>query len=62
MMHKFKGWKTIIFNILAALVPILEMSELLPFIPEDYMTLYMLAVAMGNMYLRSVTTTPVGTK
>jgi hypothetical protein len=62
MMHKFKGWKTLTFNILMALVPILEMRELLPFIPQDYMALYALVVAMGNMYLRSITTTPMGKK
>ena len=55
-----KGYKTIIFNVLAAAVPIMELTELNEVIPDNYLPFYVLAIALGNMYLRSVTTTPVG--
>ena len=55
-----KGYKTIMFNVLASLVPIMELTELRDVIPQDYLPLYMLVVAIGNVWLRSVTTTSVG--
>ncbi len=55
-----KGYKTIIFNMLAAVVPLMELTELKAVIPDNYLPFYVLAIAMGNLYLRSVTTTPVG--
>lgn len=55
-----KGYKTILFNLVAAVVPILELTELKEFIPENYLPVYMLVVAVGNLFLRMVTTTPVG--
>lgn len=62
MTDMFKGWKTVVFNVLAAAVPILELTELKGIIPSEYLPYYVLAVALGNMYLRSITTTPIGTK
>jgi len=62
MTDMFKGWKTVTFNILAAIVPVLELTELKGAVPEEYLPFYALAVAMGNVYLRSVTTTPMGKK
>jgi hypothetical protein len=62
MTDMFKGWKTVTFNVLAAIVPILELTELEGIVPEEYLPFYALAVAMGNVYLRSVTTTQVGKK
>ena len=55
-----KGYKTIIFNMLAAVVPLMELTELKAVIPDNYLPFYVLAIAMGNLYLRSVTTTAVG--
>ena len=55
-----KGYKTVIFNVLAAVVPIMELTELSTVVPDHYLPFYMLVIAMGNMYLRTVTTTPVG--
>lgn len=55
-----KGYKTILFNVLAAVVPIMELTELSAVVPDHYLPLYMLVIAMGNMYLRTVTTSPVG--
>jgi len=62
MSNMFKGWKTVTFNVLATVVPILELTELEGIVPEEYLPFYALAVAMGNVYLRSVTTTQVGKK
>jgi len=62
MTDMFKGWKTVTFNVLAAIVPVLELTELKGAVPEEYLPFYALAVAMGNVYLRSVTTTPMGKK
>ena len=57
-----RGWRTTIFNILAAVIPIAQMTEVIHVIPQQYMDWYMLAVALGNMYLRYRTTTPIGRK
>ena len=62
MLQSLKGWKTVTFNVLAAIVPILELTEMKGIVPEEYLPFYALAVAMGNVYLRSVTTTPMGKK
>jgi hypothetical protein len=62
MISKFKGWKTVTFNVLATVVPLLELTEIKGIVPEEYLPFYALAVAMGNVYLRSITTTPMGKK
>ena len=62
MLQSLKGWKTVTFNVLAAVVPLLELTELKGIVPEEYLPFYALAVAMGNVYLRSVTSTPMGKK
>lgn len=62
MTDMFKGWKTVAFNVLAAIVPILELTELKGLVPADYLPFYALAVALCNVYLRSITTTAIGKK
>ena len=62
MSDMFKGWKTVAFNVLAAVVPILELTELKGLVPADYLPFYALSVALGNVYLRSITTTAIGKK
>jgi hypothetical protein len=62
MTDMFKGWKTVTFNVLAAIVPILELTEMKGIVPEEYLPFYALAVAMGNVYLRSITSTPMDKK
>lgn len=62
MSDMFKGWKTVAFNVLAAIVPILELTELKGLVPADYLPFYALSVALGNVYLRSITTTAIGKK
>ena len=66
-----KGYRTIIFNAGAALVAaimaalpiivqVLSMPELAAIIPRAWMPYFGLAVALGNIWLRAITTTPVG--
>ncbi len=66
-----KGWRTILFNA-AALLPILadlgflalqvltEAPELKALLPAGWLPYYTAAVAVANIYLRTLTTTPVG--
>ena len=62
MTNMLKGWKTVAFNVLAAIVPILELTEFKGLVPAEYLPFYTLAVALGNVYLRSITTTAIGKK
>ena len=55
-----KGFKTVIFNIVAAILPVLEVSGAELGLEGDKLALYALAVTIGNVILRFVTTTPVG--
>lgn len=57
-----KGWRTLIANILFAIVPIMELSELRDVLPDDWLPYYALVVVLANMLLRYLTTTPVGQK
>ena len=57
-----KGYKTIVFNLLASVVPLLELTEIKAIVPDDQMPLYMFVVAGVNLLLRYLTTTPVGKK
>jgi hypothetical protein len=60
-----KAWyksKTILFNILAVAVVILAMPEFTNVLPPEWMPYAALAVALGNMARRTVTTTAIGAK
>ena len=57
-----KGWKTIVFNLFAAVIPIMELAEVNSIVPDKYHMYYALVVTLGNMYLRSITSTAMGTK
>lgn len=57
---RLKGWRTLIINALLALMPILEMSEILDVLPDGYEAPYAIFIAVMNLYLRSITTTPMG--
>lgn len=61
-MNKFslKGWRTVIFNSVAPILPILTLMEWTPFIPDKYLPYYMLFVALVNIYLRKKTDTALG--
>jgi len=55
-----KGYRTIIFNILAAILPILESAEFTNLLTQEQMELYALAILIGNGLLRFVTNTSIG--
>lgn len=57
-----KGYRTLIFNALAAILPVLELLRENAVIPEQYMDEYVLLVLIGNGILRYLTDTPVGNK
>lgn len=57
-----KGWRTILFNMAAAIVPVLQVSGTDMGLHGQGLALYALGVNAVNIFLRSVTTTPVGTK
>lgn len=64
-----KGWRTLLFNVTAALplvlplvAEILGMDEVKAIVPADWLPYYSLAVALVNMWLRYLTTTPMGRK
>ena len=60
-----KGWRTIIFNTLSGLIAaaaaILEYIQVLDLSPETVI-IALIVVNVGNAYLRSITTSPVGKK
>lgn len=55
-----KGYRTIILNALASVLPVLELTEWYAVLPDDWVPYYVLALALLNMWMRSITTTPVG--
>lgn len=57
---KLKGYRTVLINAALVAMPILEMSEILDVLPEGYEAPYAIFIAMINLYLRSITTTPIG--
>lgn len=57
---RLKGWRTIVANILFGVVPVLELTEWQAVLPEGWVPWYALFIALANMALRSVTTTPIG--
>ncbi|MCI5049523.1 MAG: hypothetical protein MRY32_04245 [Rickettsiales bacterium] len=57
-----KGWRTVLFNILAAVMPVLETAGVDLGLEGQSLAFYGLGVAIGNIVLRFLTTTPIGTK
>jgi len=57
----FKGYKTVIFNLIAGTLGVLEISDL-SFLPADYGKYVTVFVALGNLWLRTLTTGPIGEK
>lgn len=58
----FKGYRTIIINALASILPILELTEVMNVMPPDWQPWYALGLVLLNLFLRAITTTPVGRK
>ena len=61
-MTYLRGWRTIVLNALFTIVPILELTEIRDVLPPHWQPWYALAVVLANMWLRYLTTTPVGKK
>jgi hypothetical protein len=59
-MRRFKGYRTVIVNILTTVLPITALAQWQDVIPAQYWPYYILFVAILNIVLRSITTTPVG--
>lgn len=57
-----KGYRTIIVNTALMILPVLDLVEVRDVIPDQWMPWYALGMAVANMWLRAVTTTPVGQK
>ena len=64
---KLKGWRTVALNVVASVPLILEavlavvsVPEFAGVLPEGWLPWYALGLAIGNLALRSVTTTPMG--
>lgn len=64
---KFRGWRTMIFNVLAAIPVIAHLvmealvsPELGAVIPQEWVVEYTFAVLLINGFLRVKTTTPIG--
>ncbi len=60
--HKLKGWRTVITNLLMSIMPVLELTEAIQVLPVGWQPWYALGVALVNMWLRSITTSPLGQK
>ena len=61
-MQHLKGWRTVAFNVVVAIEPVLHMTTTLDLIPPEYTSIYLTAVAVGNLLLRQVTDTKIGTR
>lgn len=66
-MTRIKGWRTILFNVIAGVPLVLELAiqiaslpEVAAVLPRDWLPWYSLALVLANMGLRWITTTPVG--
>jgi len=57
-----KGYRTLIFNLLAAILPVLQAADLTAVLSPQGIAAYGVATAVANIGLRALTTTPVGKK
>ncbi len=54
-----KGFRTLIFNLLAAILPVLQAADLTAVLSPQGMATYGAAVAVANIALRVATSTPI---
>lgn len=57
-----KGYKTILWNVGNALIPAMDVANSTYKIPEAWMPIWIAVYIAGNIFLRFITTTPVGSK
>lgn len=62
LQKKLKGWKTVILNLLATVLPILELSAWHDILPVGFLSWYIIFVALVNIWVRSFTNSPIGRK
>lgn len=55
-----RGWRTVLVNVLLAIMPALELAEVTDVLPDAAKSWYVLLVALANLWLRTITTTPIG--
>lgn len=55
-----KGWRTYIFNMLSIVLMVLSIPELAPVLPKEWVPWLALGNAIGNLVMRTITTTPPG--
>lgn len=67
MIRNLKGWRTWIVNGLFAILPFIEvvvqvanLTEFKNIVPPQYLPYYALAVVLANMWMRKITSTPLG--
>lgn len=61
-MNALKGWNTVIFNIVAAIFGVLEVTDFTDLIPANWQGGIIAVVSLVNLYLRTRTNTPIGRK
>lgn len=59
-MGTFKGWRTIIFNSVIAILGVLEATNWVDVIGEQWGGIALLAIGLIGVWLCKITTTPVG--
>lgn len=59
-MNLLKGWRTVAANLLTIILSVLEMSRITDYLPSDQVLWFLVALAIGNIVLRLITSTPVG--
>lgn len=57
-----KGYKTIIINILLAVIPVMDGMDVTHILSPQAQSIYMLLVPMANLVLRFYTTSPIFNK
>ncbi len=61
LFRRLKGFRTLSVNLVLAIMPVLEMSEMFDILPDNFEAPYAIIIALVNVYLRTITSTPVGT-
>lgn len=55
-----KGYRTIVWNVANAIVPVMQIAETAYQIPNEWMPIWIGVFIAGNLILRLVTTGPIG--
>ncbi len=55
-----QGWKTLIFGALITLLGGIQAADIAVIVPEQYQGIVMSVIGVIVMFLRTITTTPIG--